>query len=388
MNYLTPMTDFYLFRAALRDLLLPRKIISGILLALMPPFIGLLWRYGAQEDFSAELAYNLLSAALIFGFVLVIQSVVFSTGVIAQEIEQKTIMYLLTRPVPRWRIALAKFAAAVLVTTGAAWLSCVLLAFVVFGTDLIAGSPRLQTGQIKNAKGLVTQLKESPEAVSFYLQGELSEKVKAQVDAYDEERKPPRRLIADLTADLNRILSKEALYDKERFADVKISPPTQRLLTQNPTGGAGLLALNRALLDDAYPSIFSRSASPLPRVGRDLLILPIGALAYGAVFLLLATLVNRPLIYGLLFAFGWETWVPSLPNDFQRVSIMAYLRVLSPHQMPDSGAEGANNSLAVFNPATISQPFAWAVLIGLISLSLIAALVAFSTREYTPRDDA
>ena len=382
------MTDFYLFRASLRDLLLPRKIIMGALLALMPPLIGLLWWYAAKEDFSAELAYNLLSAALIYGFVLVILSVVSSTGVIAQEIEQKTIMYLLTRPVPRWRIALVKFAAATLVTTAAAWISCVLLALAVFGAGALTHSPRLQTSQIKNAKGLVTQLKESPEPVSFYLQGELSEGVKARVDAYDEEKKPRRRLVGDLINDLNRILSKGPLYDKERFADVKLAPHTQQLLNQNPASGPALFALNRALLEDAYPDFFSASESPLPRVARDLLILPLGALAYGAVFLLLATLVNRPLIFGLLFAFGWETIVPLLPSDFQRASIMAYLRVLSPHRMPDSGAEGANNSLAVFNPATISQPFAWGVLLGLITLGLVAALLVFSNREYTPRDDA
>ena len=382
------MTDFYLFRAALRDLLLPRKILPGALLALLPPFIGLLWRFGAAEDFSAELAYNLLSAALVFGFVLVILSVIFSTGVIAQEIEQKTIMYLLTRPVPRWRILLVKFGAATLVTTAAAWVSCLLLAGAVFGTELFTVSPRLNTAQIKDPKALITQLKDSPELVSFYLQGELSEDVKRQVDAYDEERRPRRRLLGDVTRDLNRIIAKEPLYEKERFADVKLSPDTQRLLAGNPTGGAGLYALNRALLEDAYPDIFSRSDSPLPRVGRDLLILPIGALAYGTFFLLLATLVTRPLIFGLLFAFGWETWVPSLPNDFQRVSIMSYLRVLSPHRMPGSGADGENSALSIFNPATISQPFAWGAALGLIALCLSASLFAFSTREYTPRDDA
>ena len=381
------MTDFYLFRATLRDLMQPGKIFTAALLALLPPFIGLLWRMGAKEDFSAELAYNLLSASLVFGFVLVILSVVFSTGVISQEIEQKTIMYLLTRPVPRWRIALVKFSAATLVTTAAAWLSCVLLAGVIFGTGLFSASPRLNTAQIKDAKSLVIALRDSPEPVSFYLQGELSESVKTRTDAYNEERRPRRQLLADLTADLNRILEKGPLYDRERFADVKLSPHTQTLLNQNPASGASLYALNRALLEDAYPDIFSRSESPAPRVGRDLLILPIGALAYGSVFLLLATLVTRPLIYGLLFAFGWETWVPSLPNDFQKFSIMAYLRVLAPHQMPDSGSEGANAALSIFNPATISLPFAWAVLLGIGAACLLAALVAFSTREYTPRDD-
>ncbi len=40
------------------------------------------------------------------------------------------------------------------------------------------------------------------------------------------------------------------------------------------------------------------------------------------------------LLLGLLFAFGWEWWVPNIPGDFAKLSLMAYIRVLAPHPQP------------------------------------------------------
>lgn len=257
------MSDLYLFRNALKDLTRPKRLITAAILILLPVLIALLWRTSAA-DFKAEAAYNTLSAGLVFGFILVILSVIFSTDIIAQEIEQKTIVYLLTRPVPRWRIILTKFAAAILMTTLTVWVASFLLAFATYG-----------------------------------LHG----------------------------------------------------------------------------LDES-------------RLGRDLLILPVGALAYGGFFLLLATFLNRPLMYGLLFAFGWESWVPNLPGNFQKMSLMAYLRVLAPHPKPQAESVDISDLLSSLNPQTISSPLAWQVLTGVILVTVGIALFLFSTNEYVPREDA
>src|SRR5689334_14795575 len=103
------MIDLYLFRTALRDLLRPKRLLVAIGMSLMPAALALFWRYGAHDEFDPQMIYNTLAGAVVFGFLLVILAVVFGTGVISQEIEQKTIVYLLTRPVARWRIALMKF---------------------------------------------------------------------------------------------------------------------------------------------------------------------------------------------------------------------------------------------------------------------------------------
>jgi ABC-2 type transport system permease protein len=259
------MSDLTLFRNALKDLMRAKKLGAALLLAALPTVIAAIWRASAR-DFPPDVAYNTLEAGLVFGFTLVILSVVFGTGVLAQEIEQKTIVYLLTRPIPRWRLLLIKFLAAVITTTVTVWVASVLLAFVIYGP-----------------KGL--------------------------------------------------------------------DPGASRL-------------------------------------GRDLLILPVGALAYTALFLLLATLLNRPLTYGLLFAFGWESWVPNMPGNFQKLSLMAYLRILAPHPQPEAETVDLSQLLSAFNPQTITNRLAWEVMAGVIVVALLAALLIFSTNEYVPREDA
>jgi hypothetical protein len=124
------------------------------------------------------------------------------------------------------------------------------------------------------------------------------------------------------------------------------------------------------------------------RLGRDLLILPVGAMAYGGLFLLLATLFNRPLMYGLLFAFGWESWVPNLPGYFSRVSLMSYLRTLAPHPEPGAETVALAQAASTADVSVISTPMAWTALLGFSLIALTLALTAFSTREYVPRDDA
>jgi ABC-type transport system involved in multi-copper enzyme maturation permease subunit len=259
------MAELYLFRFTLKDLLLPKKLILAILLALIPSIIILIWKASVPAaQFQPEVAYNILSGDLIFGFVLVILTVVFGTGVVTQETEGKTIHYLLTRPVPRWRILLAKFVPALLVATGTVWAASIFAAASSYG---IAG------------------------------------------------------------------------WGKSR----------------------------------------------LP---HDLAMLPLGVLAYGSLFLLLAVSLKRPLVVGLLFVFGWESWVPNLPGSFQKTSLMAYLRVLAPHPRPETEAKDFAQLLMSANPSSISHAAAWEALIGTFVVALALALYLFSTREFAPRDDA
>ena len=184
---------------------------------------------------------------------------VFGTSVVSQEMEQQTIVYLLTRPVPRWRILLAKFLATLLATILAVWLASLLLALGVRG---------------------------------LHHWGQLS-------------------------------------------------------------------------------------------LGHDLLFLALGSLAYVGFFLLLGTLLHRPLLFGLLYVFGIESWLPNLPGSFKMLSLMAYLWVLAPHSRT-AAPEPANPFLAT---AALTPTLAWCVVIGVIVTSVAGALIAFSTREYVPQKD-
>lgn len=262
------MSDLTLFSNSLRDLMRPKKMLVLVLLLALSTGVAALMRFKTEAygpDKGVEI-YNTLATVMIYSFILVLLTITYGTSIISAETEQKTIVYLLTRPVPRWRILLAKFAAVFFVTTLTTYFAILLLALITYG-----------------------------------------------------------------------------------------------------------------------PSGMAKSG-----LGRDLEILPVGVMAYGGISLLLAVLLNRPLIFGLLFAFGWETWVPSLPGSFGRLSVMTYLRVLAPHktegEIAAEAAAAANPFAAA--PEVITHVMAWSVLSAIIVVTIVGALIIFSTREYVPREDA
>ncbi len=256
------MSDTYIYLNTLRELVRPKKLVAVAFLVALPTLLVLLLQINHKPDTTPLSLYDGISSLLVFNFVLVILSVIFGTSVITQEVEQKTIVYLLTRPMPRWRILLMKYMATVTMTTLTTWFALLLLALVTVG-----------------AKGM---------------------------------------------------------------------------------GQIHLL--------------------------RDMGMLLVGALAYGALFLLLATLLDRPLLLGLLYAFGWESWVPNMPGNFKYLSVMAYLRTLAPHTgMEDNAA--ANPLLVAASTDIITNRIAALALAVVILGALAAALAIFSTREYVPREE-
>ncbi|HEY3266927.1 MAG TPA: ABC transporter permease [Armatimonadota bacterium] len=261
------MSDLYLFKTTLRDLVRIKRVLLALLLVAVPAIIAGFWKYRVHAHampVKPDVIYSTLSAGLVFGFILVLLSVVFGAGIVSQEMEQKTIVYLLTRPVPRWRILLAKFLAVLVVVIATVWIASLTLAFVSFGS----------------------------------------------------------------------------------------------------------------------------SALHVPAVRRDLMVAPVGAVAYGSLFLLAATVLARPLLWGLLFTFGWESWAPNLPGSFKKGSLMAYLRVLAPHPTPEADSMDLTSLMNALSPTTISRTLSWEVLSIVTVVCLVGALAVFSLKEYVPRDDA
>ncbi len=264
------MIDLLLFSTALRDLVRARRLFWVAAFTFLVPVLGfVICRYLHAP--SRTWVYNNLAGTMVFGFVLVILSVLFATGALTQELEQRTIVYLLTRPVARWRILLARFLAASLMATAAAWVATITLALVTVGVH--------------------------------------------------------------------------------KVGDVHL--------------------------------------------GRDLLILPVAALAYSGIFLLLAAVTGKalvPLVVGLLYGFLWESLIPQLPGNFKLASLMTYVHVLAPH-VTDNDPNQATGSAGMMLSSsgggyTISHGLAWGVLLSVIAVSLAASLAVFSVREYVPREDA
>jgi ABC-type transport system involved in multi-copper enzyme maturation permease subunit len=69
----------------------------------------------------------------------------------------------------------------------------------------------------------------------------------------------------------------------------------------------------------------------------DLGLLGLGLAVYGAVFAFVGAFFKRPLVIGLVFAFGWEQVAMALPGYMKRFTIAYYLQALVPHAMPSEG---------------------------------------------------
>jgi ABC-type transport system involved in multi-copper enzyme maturation permease subunit len=107
----------------------------------------------------------------------------------------------------------------------------------------------------------------------------------------------------------------------------------------------------------------------LGQLGVYLLIIALGALGYGAVFLGLSLVFRNPIVPGALFL-GWETITPVLPGWLQMLSVTFYLKHLYPVSVPSNSF-----LLGLFTVSTgpISSAVAVAGLLG-----FTVAVLAFS----------
>lgn len=119
---------------------------------------------------------------------------------------------------------------------------------------------------------------------------------------------------------------------------------------------------------------WSEVAAAVPDLFRDLGVMALALVAYGALFTLLGVLLKRPVIPGLLFLFGWEL-VANLPGYLPRLTLTTWLRSLVRHRPAE---EGLSQLFAQVQPVGLSL----AVLIVAIVVFLAAAALVFSEREY------
>jgi ABC-type transport system involved in multi-copper enzyme maturation permease subunit len=127
------MSDWMLLANSLRDALRPRRLATTLLLVLLPALVGFTWRSLAEEGrYNPDETYNSIAVNMVFGFILTILCVVHGTNALLREIEGRTIVYLLTRPMPRWRILVVKYLAAWIIVSATVCLSAVFLGISLF----------------------------------------------------------------------------------------------------------------------------------------------------------------------------------------------------------------------------------------------------------------
>lgn len=252
------MVGTFVFTHALRDFARVRRLLVWGFVAIVVFAIGTMY-VRVSEGSSRQDTYILLSATLSYR-ILALAAAIFASAVVAQEVEGKTIVYLLTRPVPRQLLILGRMLAA---------------SVVVFIVSALAA--------------------------------------------------------------------------------VAVSLSTR--------GGAGLL-------------------------GRDLMALAVGALAYTGLFTLVSLVLNRAMIACLLFAFGWETLAAGVPGDLKLLTLNTHVMAIAERPSPEGGSGFLDAVGSMLGATGVSPSVAWLVLLGIVGVTFAASMAWFSHFEYTAREDA
>ncbi len=122
------MTAFgALVRVTLRSLLGRRRTVLMFVLAALPVIVALLIRLGGGRPDAPEILDT-----LVIRTVLPLVALIVGTAAMGSEIEDGTAVFLLTKPIARWRIALAKLSVA-------AGLTAVLVVPPIVVTGLLLG---------------------------------------------------------------------------------------------------------------------------------------------------------------------------------------------------------------------------------------------------------
>ncbi|MEQ1933901.1 MAG: ABC transporter permease subunit [Fimbriimonadaceae bacterium] len=125
----------YLYGSMLKELLRFKRI--GIWLVVCVVLYGMGLAFSTYNRTPNADNYPQLSGALIFKFLPLIATI-FSTTVLAQEVEQKTIVYLLTRPVQRYQMILMRTLAAITVTAILGIIAAICVSFAAKGGSFLS----------------------------------------------------------------------------------------------------------------------------------------------------------------------------------------------------------------------------------------------------------
>ena len=124
-----------------RELLGAKRTLLLGLFALIPVLIAILYRTAGKDLAPDHWAANTLYARLIVTTVLPLTALIFGTAAIGSEFEDGTAVYILARPIERWRVVLSKLAVAAAAT-------CILVLLSTLVSGLIATSGQGDAGSI------------------------------------------------------------------------------------------------------------------------------------------------------------------------------------------------------------------------------------------------
>jgi SecD/SecF fusion protein len=119
------------------------------------------------------------------------------------------------------------------------------------------GSTTFSAGDIEKLPAFIAKLKAATDPVSAFITNKLSSTTLEAMKSYSGSGAVPSALETALINDLNLILQGPSIFDPQRFKKVELRAELQPQLT-NRLAGNDLIRLNRALLEEVYPTELAR----------------------------------------------------------------------------------------------------------------------------------
>ncbi len=111
----------------------------------------------------------------------------------------------------------------------------------------------LVTASIKDPPSFTTWMTNGSDPMSEYLRARLQDSVKSGVTDWSAAVPDAATKLSALTRDLNRIIGGPSLYDKDRFNGIVLRRETAESIARHPTTELDIAALNKLLIEDAFP---------------------------------------------------------------------------------------------------------------------------------------
>jgi ABC-2 type transport system permease protein len=125
----------YVFQSTFKDILRPLRVLVWVVVAVLLGMVCWLWVTMSRQPVGLE-EYGMLVRMVVYRLVA-LSAAMFTVSVISQEIEQKTIVYLVTRTTSRASMIVSRGLAAALAVTLTSWIPLVGVALIMLGTGFV-----------------------------------------------------------------------------------------------------------------------------------------------------------------------------------------------------------------------------------------------------------
>ncbi len=127
------------------------------------------------------------------------------------------------------------------------------------------------------------------------------------------------------------------------------------------------------------PAGWQELGARFPTLARDAAVALLGLAAYSGLFALAGCALRRPVLFGLIFVFGWQAFATYVPGMARRLTVAHYLQSL----LPSQSFQGAFSSLLGSRASSTAGAVVMLVLITLGTHALAAFI--FSRRQFPGR---